>query len=128
MEKEGKKSWWKETLGRDFNPLWLRIASVIVAFLGVIGGGTLAVININNNFSENINNLNTTVSQMANVISNTINADETDFSALHRQIWGPSRPTFTMANPAPYIVFNSIIDNPSLFGTTFGSMTTKGIS
>ncbi|QQS22050.1 DUF11 domain-containing protein [Candidatus Saccharibacteria bacterium] len=24
--------------------------------------------------------------------------------------WGPSRPTFTMANPAPYITFNSITD------------------
>ena len=24
--------------------------------------------------------------------------------------WGPSRPTFTMANPAPYVTFNSITD------------------
>lgn len=27
--------------------------------------------------------------------------------------WGPTRPTFTMANPAPYVTFNSITDNPS---------------
>lgn len=26
--------------------------------------------------------------------------------------WGPSRPTFTVANPANYITFNSITDNP----------------
>lgn len=26
--------------------------------------------------------------------------------------WGPSRPTFTMANPASYVTFNSITDNP----------------
>lgn len=26
--------------------------------------------------------------------------------------WGPSRPTFTVANPADYITFNSITDNP----------------
>lgn len=26
--------------------------------------------------------------------------------------WGPSRPTFTMANPATYVTFNSITDNP----------------
>jgi len=25
--------------------------------------------------------------------------------------WGPDRPTFTMANPAPYVTFNSITDN-----------------
>jgi uncharacterized repeat protein (TIGR01451 family)/LPXTG-motif cell wall-anchored protein len=25
--------------------------------------------------------------------------------------WGPSRPTFTMENPAPYVTFNSITDN-----------------
>ena len=27
--------------------------------------------------------------------------------------WGPSRPTFTMENPAPYVTFDSITDNPS---------------
>lgn len=27
--------------------------------------------------------------------------------------WGPDRPTFTMANPAPYVTFNSITDNPT---------------
>ena len=27
--------------------------------------------------------------------------------------WGPSRPTFTTANPAPYNTFNSITDNPA---------------
>lgn len=27
--------------------------------------------------------------------------------------WGPSRPTFTWANPATYVTFNSITDNPS---------------
>lgn len=26
--------------------------------------------------------------------------------------WGPDRPTFTMAHPAPYVTFNSITDNP----------------
>jgi len=26
--------------------------------------------------------------------------------------WGPSRPTFTINNPAPYVTFNSITDNP----------------
>lgn len=26
--------------------------------------------------------------------------------------WGPSRPTFTLANPATYVTFNSITDNP----------------
>lgn len=26
--------------------------------------------------------------------------------------WGPDRPTFTMASPAPYVTFNSITDNP----------------
>ena len=26
--------------------------------------------------------------------------------------WGPDRPTFTMNNPAPYVTFNSITDNP----------------
>ncbi len=26
--------------------------------------------------------------------------------------WGPSRPTFTIANPANYVTFNSITDNP----------------
>ena len=26
--------------------------------------------------------------------------------------WGPDRPTFTMANPAQYVTFNSITDNP----------------
>jgi uncharacterized repeat protein (TIGR01451 family)/LPXTG-motif cell wall-anchored protein len=25
--------------------------------------------------------------------------------------WGPDRPTFTMANPAPYVTFNSLTDN-----------------
>jgi len=28
------------------------------------------------------------------------------------QAWGPDRPTFTFANPAPYVTFNSITDNP----------------
>lgn len=28
--------------------------------------------------------------------------------------WGPSRPTFTGANPAPYVTFNSITDNPQV--------------
>ena len=28
--------------------------------------------------------------------------------------WGPSRPTFTGANPAPYVTFNSITDNPDV--------------
>ena len=27
--------------------------------------------------------------------------------------WGPDRPTFTFAHPAPYVTFNSITDNPS---------------
>lgn len=27
--------------------------------------------------------------------------------------WGPDRPTFTMAHPAPYVTFNSITDNPT---------------
>lgn len=27
--------------------------------------------------------------------------------------WGPDRPTFTYANPAPYVTFNSITDNPT---------------
>lgn len=27
--------------------------------------------------------------------------------------WGPERPTFTVANPAPYVTFNSITDNPN---------------
>ena len=27
--------------------------------------------------------------------------------------WGPSRPTFTIANPANYVTFNSITDNPN---------------
>jgi uncharacterized repeat protein (TIGR01451 family) len=27
--------------------------------------------------------------------------------------WGPDRPTFTVANPAPYVTFNSITDNPN---------------
>jgi uncharacterized repeat protein (TIGR01451 family)/LPXTG-motif cell wall-anchored protein len=27
--------------------------------------------------------------------------------------WGPDRPTFTYAHPAPYVTFNSITDNPS---------------
>ncbi|OIP86002.1 hypothetical protein COV88_02760 [Candidatus Saccharibacteria bacterium CG11_big_fil_rev_8_21_14_0_20_41_19] len=27
--------------------------------------------------------------------------------------WGPSRPTYTIANPADHVTFNSIIDNPS---------------
>lgn len=27
--------------------------------------------------------------------------------------WGPTRPTFTMANPASYVTFNSITDNPT---------------
>ena len=27
--------------------------------------------------------------------------------------WGPDRPTFTTASPAPYITFNSITDNPA---------------
>lgn len=28
--------------------------------------------------------------------------------------WGPNRPTFTGANPAPYVTFNSITDNPDV--------------
>jgi len=28
--------------------------------------------------------------------------------------WGPSRPTFTWANPATYVTFNSITDNPTV--------------
>lgn len=28
--------------------------------------------------------------------------------------WGPSRDTFTMASPAPYVTFNSITDNPQV--------------
>jgi uncharacterized repeat protein (TIGR01451 family)/LPXTG-motif cell wall-anchored protein len=28
------------------------------------------------------------------------------------QAWGPNRPTFTFAEPAPYVTFNSITDNP----------------
>ncbi len=28
--------------------------------------------------------------------------------------WGPSRPTFTGENPAPYVTFNSITDNPQV--------------
>ena len=28
--------------------------------------------------------------------------------------WGPDRPTFTMAHPAPYVTFNSITDNGSV--------------
>lgn len=28
--------------------------------------------------------------------------------------WGPSRPTFTGASPAPYVTFNSITDNPQV--------------
>jgi len=28
--------------------------------------------------------------------------------------WGPSRPTFTGASPAPYVTFNSITDNPDV--------------
>lgn len=28
--------------------------------------------------------------------------------------WGPDRPTFTGANPAPYVTFNSITDNPQV--------------
>lgn len=28
--------------------------------------------------------------------------------------WGPERPTFTIANPANYITFNSIVDNPHI--------------
>lgn len=28
--------------------------------------------------------------------------------------WGPDRPTFTGANPAPYVIFNSITDNPQV--------------
>jgi len=28
--------------------------------------------------------------------------------------WGPSRPTFTGAHPAPYVTFNSITDNPQV--------------
>lgn len=28
--------------------------------------------------------------------------------------WGPIRPTFTMENPADYVTFNSIIDNPNI--------------
>lgn len=28
------------------------------------------------------------------------------------QAWGPDRPTFTERNPAPYVTFNSITDNP----------------
>ena len=28
--------------------------------------------------------------------------------------WGPSRATFTMANPAPYVTFNSITDHPQV--------------
>jgi uncharacterized repeat protein (TIGR01451 family)/LPXTG-motif cell wall-anchored protein len=27
--------------------------------------------------------------------------------------WGPDRPTYTMANPAPHVTFNSITDNPT---------------
>src|ERR1700682_1722309 len=27
--------------------------------------------------------------------------------------WFPNRPTFTVANPAPYVTFNSITDNPN---------------
>ena len=28
--------------------------------------------------------------------------------------WGPERPTFTIQNPAPYVVFNSITNNPNI--------------
>jgi uncharacterized repeat protein (TIGR01451 family)/LPXTG-motif cell wall-anchored protein len=28
--------------------------------------------------------------------------------------WGPDRPTFTFASPAPYVTFNSITDNPDI--------------
>jgi hypothetical protein len=28
--------------------------------------------------------------------------------------WGPDRPTFTWANPAPYVTFDSITDNPTV--------------
>lgn len=30
------------------------------------------------------------------------------------QAWGPNRPTFTYAQPAPYVTFNSITDNPKI--------------
>ncbi len=37
------------------------------------------------------------------------------FTAVaHAVTWGPARPTFTWANPASYITFNSITDNPSV--------------
>ena len=35
-------------------------------------------------------------------------------SALVDTPWGPDRKTFTWADPAPYAVFNSITDNPSI--------------
>src|SRR3981081_2481322 len=31
-------------------------------------------------------------------------------AAVHA--WSPDRPTFTMQNPAPYVTFNSITNNP----------------
>ena len=33
-------------------------------------------------------------------------------ASLHA--WGPSRATFTMQNPATYVTFNSLTDNPNL--------------
>ncbi len=33
--------------------------------------------------------------------------------------WGPDRKEFTVANPAPYVTFNSIKDNPNIGGSEF---------
>ncbi|MCL1995128.1 MAG: hypothetical protein FWG63_02890 [Defluviitaleaceae bacterium] len=43
--------------------------------------------------------------------------------ATMQQIWGPSRETFALQNPAPYATFNSMENRTdgTLFGSTFGS-------
>ena len=53
---------------------------------------------------------NTTVKKLAFAAAVAIGVLGTTAAVL---AWGPSRRTFTMEHPAPYVTFNSITNNPN---------------